>query len=372
MNDRVMQFRIGMFVIVAGLVLTMMIVWFESHALMTQRQFVTVYFREAPGIDSGIPVRKSGVRVGEVASFEFTPDDEPEDGVLVTLSLDPKYPIRAGTVPKLGRALIGDVSIDLLPGDGQGPLTTYSTPAEAQQPENRIVGLVATDPFVLLSGAAKTFERAEDTLSAISTAANGLATLTEQAEGIDEFLVTWTSAGERIDSLAADFSRVVQENEEDFRPAVVNIRRVSEKLDTMLDDQTQANVRQSLDRIAAASARLDSLLADLEPLAKDLSAEPNVMPRTNVGQVVFRLNRVAYDISLLTSQFSDGRGGLNRNGSLQRFVTDPQLYNNLNAMAKGAQTTADEARGVLRNLSVFAQKIAKQPSLISEGVLSPR
>ena len=28
MNERVMQFRIGMFVIVAGLVLTMLIVWF--------------------------------------------------------------------------------------------------------------------------------------------------------------------------------------------------------------------------------------------------------------------------------------------------------------------------------------------------------
>ena len=34
MNERVMQFRIGMFVIVAGLVLTMMIVWFgESPSL---------------------------------------------------------------------------------------------------------------------------------------------------------------------------------------------------------------------------------------------------------------------------------------------------------------------------------------------------
>jgi len=34
MNERVMQFRIGMFVIVAGLVLTMLIVWFgESQVL---------------------------------------------------------------------------------------------------------------------------------------------------------------------------------------------------------------------------------------------------------------------------------------------------------------------------------------------------
>ena len=39
MNERVMQFRIGMFVIVAGLVLTMLIVWFgESPALLRERR----------------------------------------------------------------------------------------------------------------------------------------------------------------------------------------------------------------------------------------------------------------------------------------------------------------------------------------------
>ena len=37
MNERVMQFRIGMFVIVAGLALTMMIVWFEAPALIRER-----------------------------------------------------------------------------------------------------------------------------------------------------------------------------------------------------------------------------------------------------------------------------------------------------------------------------------------------
>ena len=39
MNERVMQFRIGMFVIVAGLVLTMLIVWFgESPSLFRSRR----------------------------------------------------------------------------------------------------------------------------------------------------------------------------------------------------------------------------------------------------------------------------------------------------------------------------------------------
>ena len=120
MNERVMQFRIGMFVIVTGMVLTMLIVWFEAPALIRERHFVTVFFSEAPGVDRGIPVRKSGVRIGEVFAFAFTEPHQPE-GVIVTLSLDPKYVIREGAVPRLGRALIGDVSIELLPGTGSTP-----------------------------------------------------------------------------------------------------------------------------------------------------------------------------------------------------------------------------------------------------------
>src|SRR5256714_893389 len=159
MNERVMQFRIGMFVIVAGLVLTMLIVWFgESPSLFRDHTYVTVHYMEAPGVGEGIPVRKSGIRVGEVASIRF--DDRPRlvgrvvgvqgsdllvdlgpkgkgvlpvsqfpkgppapgtvidvqmnrfdpdvnlnllslpDGVLVTLSLDRKYRIRAGSTPR--------------------------------------------------------------------------------------------------------------------------------------------------------------------------------------------------------------------------------------------------------------------------------
>ena len=50
MNERVMQFRIGMFVIVAGLVLTMMIVWFgESPSILRDQVFLKVHYAEAPG-----------------------------------------------------------------------------------------------------------------------------------------------------------------------------------------------------------------------------------------------------------------------------------------------------------------------------------
>src|SRR5205823_9861750 len=132
MNERVMQFRIGMFVIMAGLVLTMMIVWFgESPSLFRDQVYVVVHYTEAPGVSEGIPVRKSGIRVGEVRSIRF--DDRPgmPDGVLVLIALERKYKIRAGSVPRITRALIGDVSIDLLPGTSDGYLPVAKNPSPA-------------------------------------------------------------------------------------------------------------------------------------------------------------------------------------------------------------------------------------------------
>src|SRR5687768_4934819 len=114
MNERVLQFRIGMFVIVAGLVLTMLVVWFgESPALFRQHAYLTVHFPEAPGVAEGIPVRKSGIRIGEVVAIAFDDRAGQPDGVLVTLALEKKYSLRAGSAPRITRSLIGDVAIDM-------------------------------------------------------------------------------------------------------------------------------------------------------------------------------------------------------------------------------------------------------------------
>ena len=130
MNERLMQFRIGMFVIVAGLVLTMMIVWFgESPSVFRDQVYLKVHYSEAPGVVEGVPVRKSGIRIGEVFSTEFDERPNEPDGVIVTLALERRYPLHKGSVPRLNRSLIGDVTVDMMPGAGPSILPTSRTPA---------------------------------------------------------------------------------------------------------------------------------------------------------------------------------------------------------------------------------------------------
>ncbi len=249
MNERVMQFRLGMFVIVAGLVLTMLIVWFgESPSLFRDHVFVTVHYLEAPGVAEGTPVRKSGIHVGEVTAIAF--DDRPNqpDGVLVTLSLERRFRIKAGSVPQISRSLIGDVAIDLLPGTGPGLLATSASPEKAPI----IEGTVAPDPSKALAAATKAFEKAGDTLEAINLAAGGIAKFTKNVEDVDDLMATWNATGKKVSAAADGIDRFIRANEADFQPAVTNLRQVTQKLNETLDGPTQARAevgpRSVLDR----------------------------------------------------------------------------------------------------------------------------
>lgn len=367
MNERVMQFRLGMFVITAGLVLTMLIVWFgESPQIFREHGYVKVRYAEAPGVAQGVSVRKSGIRVGEVVAIDFDERPGQPDGVIVTLALERQFNIRDGVVPRLSRSLIGDVTIDLLPGKPDGLLELANTPDAAPI----IEGEMAIDPSKALAAATIAFERAGDTLTTIQEAASGLSKISDSAEKLEEFLSTWNTTGKDVSGAAAGIQGFLDDNQSEFKSTMTNLRNVAEKLEATFDPETQDALKTGLSRFSTAAARLDSALADAAPLMKDLGAPVNQIPSTDVGQTVRRINRVAADLELLTSTLRDARGGLNANGSLQKLLTQSELYDNLNAASVGVNQAISQLKLVLTSFRVFADKVSRDPGVISRGVLN--
>jgi phospholipid/cholesterol/gamma-HCH transport system substrate-binding protein len=366
MNERVMQFRIGMFVIVAGLVLTMMIVWFgESPSLLRDQVYVKVRYIEAPGVREGVGVRKSGIRIGEVFAIAF---DDHSDGVIVTLALERKYKIHKGSIPKITRSLIGDLSIDMQPGTEPGFLETSSSPNRAPI----VDGEVAPDPSKALAAATKAFESAGDTLKAIDEAAAGLTRISKSAEKLDDFLSSVADAGKNVSKAAQGIERVIKTNEADIQPAIADLRQVAKKLNDTLDPKTQDALKTGLERFSSAAARIDSGIAELDPVLKDLGAPVNHVPATDIGQAVRRINMVAADLELLSSKLRDGRGGLNTDGSLQKLLTQAELHDNLNRMAVSANQALVQLKTVLAALRGFADKVSQDPSAIGRGAFQGR
>lgn len=371
MNERVMQFRIGMFVIVAGLVLTMLLVWFgESPSLFQDHRYVVVHYVQAPGVSEGIPVRKSGIRVGEVVAIQFDERPDMPDGVLVTLSIESRYKIRAGSVPRITRGLIGDVAIDLEPGTSITEMPMSPSPAGAM--DHIIEGAVAPDPSNALASAAEAFENVKTTLTAIEGAANGLRDVSKKAEHFDQVIDSFRDMGRSVSTLATRLDKIVGANESEIGPMIASLRSAADRVNNTLDPQTQEAVKTTVRQLATGSARLDAILADVSPLARDLASNGQQVPQTAFGQTIQRLNRVTYDVSMLTREITDGQGHLNSNGSLQRLLTDPELYNHLNAAAANASRVVTLAERVVANVNRFAERIANDPSVLGRGVLAPR
>ena len=366
MNERVMQFRIGMFVIVAGLVLTMLIVWFgESPSLFRDQLYLKVQYAEAPGVLEGVAVRKSGIRVGEVVGIAFDHRPNQPDGVLVTLAIERKFSVREGSVPRLSRSLIGDVTIDLLPGTGKNDLRLGSTLGTAPVVEGEVAG----DLGKALATATLAFEKAGDTLQSINKAADGLAKLTQNAEQLDNFLKTWTKTGKDVSSASRGIDQFLKTNGDDFRTAMANIKKVGDKLNQTLTPETQDSLKTGIANFSSASARLDAELTDLQPLLKDLGSPVNRSPTTDFGQIVRRSNRVAADLELLTATLRNRKGTLNTEGSLQKFLTQGDFYDNFNAAAVGANQVINQLKIILTSLRSFAERIARDPAAISRGAL---
>jgi phospholipid/cholesterol/gamma-HCH transport system substrate-binding protein len=366
MNERLMQFRIGMFVIVAGLVLTMMIVWFgESPSVFRDQVYLKVHYSEAPGVVEGVPVRKSGIRVGEVFSIDFDERPNEPDGVIVTLALERRYPLHSGSVPRLNRSLIGDVTVDMLPGSGPSFLATSRTPMGAPV----IEGEIAPDPSKALAAATKAFESAGDTLKSINDAASGLAKISKSTEKLDDFLVSMAGAGHDVSKVAQGAERVIKENEGQVKPLLTYLQQIALKLDGAID---QDSLKTGIDRFSAAAAKLDTELALIDPIIKDLSAPVTHKPSTDIGQAFRRINLLTADLELLTSKLRDGKGGLNTDGSLQKLLTEAELHDNLNAAAVAATQTLLQLRTVLTAVRAFVDKVSRDPSAITRGALQSR
>ena len=155
-----------------------------------------------------------------------------------------------------------------------------------------------------------------------------------------------------------------------IRPALANIRSASDKLNAAFDPQTAANIRAVAERLNAVSAKLDAGLTDLRPVFEDLGGPSNkVIPTTNLGQSLLRINRIAADFALLTAGLSDGKGRLNSNGSLQKLVLNAELYDNLARMSGSATAVFELAKPAVKSIGEFARKIAADPAVLGRGVL---
>ena len=257
----------------------------------------------------------------------------------------------------------------MLPGTGPGLIATGDDPGTAPV----IEGAVAPDPSKALAAATQAFEKVGGTLKSIDEAANGHRRGHQErreARRLPRDLEQRPASASRA---AADgIDRFIAANEADFQPAVANLREVAEKLNATLDPQTQDALqdgRQPVrDGLGQARRRPGRRRARS---SRTSGARQRRCPTTDFGQTVRRLNRITSDLGLLTQTLSDGRRRAQHRRQPPEARHPPRALRQHEPDGRLRRLTPSTAfKPILASFRIFADKIARDPSVIARGALA--
>jgi phospholipid/cholesterol/gamma-HCH transport system substrate-binding protein len=439
MAERRLRLKLGIFLAGTLIVLACLVIFFgRAPDLFSNKASYTVVFPEAPGIGAGTPIRKSGVRIGEVNALDL----DPQTGqVRIQIRVDRKYLPRKNEEATITKGLLsGDAAIDFLPKltEEGGP----AHPGEVYPPGSEIVGIPPITPRSLLTPASGVLANAQQSLDRIVKAFEKLERLEKLGPKVESALDEFTGlardargflpelkkTNERFQNLlGGDFPnapgnligqpqpeqpnvknliRDIQELVRTIRPTVDDVRATLRRLEPELTS-TVKSARQTFDGVNemlspenkkqftellrningvavyiikisnALSGLLDTaekalknidtqvtgiggLVTDVRSITRPLAMKSEAITMS-VIDTAEQLSKTLAEVRFLMQTFGHG------NGSLQKLLTDPAVYQNLDDATGSLARVLARAEKISRDLEVFSDKIARRPELIGIG-----
>jgi len=471
MNEQAIRFRIGIFVLAALILLAVLITLFgKLPNYFKPTTSYTISFANAQGVGPGTPVRRSGVKIGEVRSLQL---DNDTGNVKVNIQVDAGYTLRKGDRPTLLQSLLGgDVVISFEPPEEKD---LDVTPVE---PGAVLTGNVQVDPGALLQridklaqgidklgpGIQKVLPNADETLNEIKKAAQSLdkligklgpgvekvlpnaneslveikkaaqsmdkvlqkvdkmtpsvekfvQTLDKMAPKIDEAVTeirdlaksaktimpdvrktldevqltarNWGKVGERVDLL-------VRTNEDKVTKTLDQASETIKRVGDVFSDENQRNIRDTLKNVRVSSDRLDTIARGTEEFIKEGRVTLKKMNDsfTQINDVLVNIQKATKPIAdrgeSIVRNLDEGTDKLNKtmgdlreliqvvargDGTIQRLLSDPSLFHNLNEAMCSANKMMPRLDRILQDVGIFADRLARHPELLGvRGAIVP-
>jgi phospholipid/cholesterol/gamma-HCH transport system substrate-binding protein len=112
MNSRVIEFRVGVLVLVSLVLAGILALLFgDMPRVLRPTYTIFVEFPDARGVRQGSPVRKSGVLIGRVTDIDFAE----KGGVRLTLEIDSEVKLLHSEVCQIRTSLLGDAELHFVP-----------------------------------------------------------------------------------------------------------------------------------------------------------------------------------------------------------------------------------------------------------------
>ncbi|MDD4270289.1 MAG: MCE family protein [Pirellulaceae bacterium] len=363
MDDRVMQWRIGLMVLVSLAILVIMIMSFgpkdsvfNLKRLWKPNYLVAIEFPEAPGVTDASPVRKSGILIGRVVRVELLD----EGGALVTAEIERGRRLFNDEVCRINRTLLGDSTLEFV------KRREFAGEKQEIPADTTLHGIVAPDPIQVVGNLEANLSEAIRSVATTSSRLGGFIGKLDGLIGDDEEVAR---RKERVDAIV----------EKTFETADA-IKNLAETANSMLGDpelreqlkssfaqlpQLMQETRQTIGRMNQTMTLVDRNLVNVEEFTSILGKQG--------GETILRLNESVSKLDRLMNEALVFSESLNKSqGTIGQLVNNPELYHSMNRAAKNVEELTQQLRPIISDARVFSDKIARHPELLGvRGAIKP-
>ncbi len=354
MSERQLQFRVGLFVIVAtivGIGLTFQFGKLERY--MQPRYLLAIHFAEISGIQPGTPVRQSGIPIGIVKDVTI---DREQGKVFVLVEIRSNHQIAKDSRARIVTSLLGEAHIDF----------TLGMSSEFYTEGDVLEGKIPQDPLAIvqrlesrLDNTLEVFEQTsqewktvgQNLNSLIATNRGSLDQMIEQAAtALNGLTVTMQKASTTLDianKIVAD-----PELQASIKQSMTALPRMMQQTEALIQ-QTQQTIAATKTAVNTLGDTMENLRVATQPLAENSN---QLITKFDVG--LTQLNHTLAQLDKFSTQLNEG------DGSLQRLASDPQLYRNLQLSSASLAALLSNIEPIVQDMRVFSDKVARHPELL--------
>jgi len=380
MDERVLQFRVGVVVVASAIITVILVMLFGAWPSVWEGRYeIHVTFPEAPGITVDAPVRKSGVLIGRVSNVKL----QDEGGVLVSMRIFDQFKLRRHETCRIGTgSLLGDAVVEFVPSGKDERLARFDANRDGKLGEdeertaNELLadteymsdGVVVSNPLRALVNLEGSVSSAFRSLEGAGKEGSQLARSVNQAVGggddqIRRIMQKTEVALDHFDQTMQAVEKILGDEQ-----LAGQLRQTIQEIPAFVDEtrQTMAAARTTMDHVREMSDKAKTNLDHLEKFTKPLG-ESGPQLVANVEESTRNLNDLLEQFVAFSEALNSGQG------TLGRLVHDDEVYQQIQRVVGNAEEITRRARPIVEDVRIFTDKIARDPRQLGvKGALDQR
>jgi phospholipid/cholesterol/gamma-HCH transport system substrate-binding protein len=364
MDERLLRIRVGMFVVLAMVVLGILI--FVNSEGFKPKYSLKIKPSTAPGVTQNTPVRKNGILIGRVGKVRTK-----DDNVEIELRIDRDEQVYANEVVSIGTdSILGDAVVEIIPvgiekrgdllADG-GAMTLVSVKRNPLD----IVD-VAINLETKIADALETVRKAGASVEEAGVGVRQVMDKVSSALGDDEsdfktLMKNFQETNKRAQTALDNFNKIFESvNEVVGDPKMKdNLRNTIDRLPQVFDEikTTVVETRDTINSFREVSGKFSSNLDNIEEFTETLrEVGPDVLIQIqsslkNAGELTDQIKSFSQTMAKVQSG----------EGTLGKLLKDPELYNNANQAVANVRDLTVKLEPLVNDLRMFSDSIARDP-----------